>query len=148
MPDWTIITIFCGGIGYWIATKYRLDGKAGFALGSALSLLFNGGLYNEFSKYDSSMKLLLVEFVALLCLTFLLLLERGTVVAWLKLAAFTLIVTAFSHGAFSSRFDYREAKSAISAAAKDPSGTFELFTKEVKTKLARMSPPEDEDKID
>jgi hypothetical protein len=97
MAYWIVLTVLCCSVGFWLATKYNLDSKVGISLGLAFSILFSTGLYAEFRKYDPSLKLMLVVFVVLLCLTFLLLLERRTLVAWLKLASLTFAVSVLSH---------------------------------------------------
>jgi len=139
VPDWLIITIICGGIGYWIATKYQLDGKAGFCLGSAFSLLFNGGVYTAMLKYDPSMRMLMAGFVILLCITFLLLLEHKTVVAWCKLAALTLILSVVSHSAILSQLNFQRLESTLSSAAADPAGSFRALTDQVKANFDEES---------
>ena len=97
MAYWIVLTAFCCAVGYWLATKYRLDSKTGLSLGISFSILFSTGLYDEFRRYDPSLKLMLVVFVVLLCITFLLLLERRTLVAWLKLATVTFTISFLFH---------------------------------------------------
>jgi hypothetical protein len=71
--------------------------KVGVILGLSFSILFSSGLYTEFRTYDPSLKLMLVVFVFLLCLTFLLLLERHTLIGWLQLASITFLVSFLAH---------------------------------------------------
>lgn len=97
MAYWIVLTILCCAVGYWMATKSRLDSKVGVSLGLSFSILFSTGLYAQFRRYEPSLQLMLVVFVLLLCLTFLLLLERRTLMAWLKLASLTFLVSFFSH---------------------------------------------------
>jgi len=97
MYYWIALTILCCTVGFWLATRYRLDSKAGISLGLSFSILFSSGLYAEFRSYDASLKLVLVVFVTLLCLTFLVLLERKTLIAWLKLACLTFLVSLLCH---------------------------------------------------
>lgn len=97
MAYWVALTILCCTVGFWVATKNNLNGTAGISLGLSFSILFSTGLYAEFRRYDPSLKAMLVVFVVLLCVTFLLLLERHTLVAWLKLASLTFIVSVLAH---------------------------------------------------
>ncbi|MGW8179622.1 MAG: hypothetical protein ACWGQW_12815 [bacterium] len=132
MPNWIMITIICGAIGYWIAKRYRLDGKSGFCLGLAFSILFNGGVYVALLKYDPSMRLLMAGFVILLCITFMLLLEHKTLVAWLKLAALTLLVSVISHSAVLTQSNFLQVEAAVRNAAEDPAGSLKSLTKQIR----------------
>lgn len=97
MAFWIVLTLLCCTVGYWLASKNRLDIKVGVILGLSFSILFSSGLYAEFRTYDPSLKLMLIVFVFLLCLTFLLLLERHTLIGWLKLASMTFVVSFLAH---------------------------------------------------
>ena len=129
------ISLVCGGIGYWIATRYKLDVSAGFSLGCAFGILFNGGLHYGFREYDASMKVLLIIFATLFCLAFLVILDRKTSVAWMKLAALTLLVSSISHNAILARFDYDKVQLALSHAVEDPAGSFRDLVQSVQTRL-------------
>ncbi len=97
MAYWAALTLLSCAVGFWLATRYNLDSKVGVTLGLSFSILFTSGLYREVRRYDAPLKLVLVVFVVLLCVTFLLLLERHTLVAWLKLACVTFLVSFLSH---------------------------------------------------
>ena len=99
MGYWLGMTLVCCMVGYLIAIRNRIDWRVGISQGMAFSILFHAGLYNEFRTYEPPLKVLLVAFLTLLCLTLLLLLERRALVGWLQLSALTFLVSVLTHHA-------------------------------------------------
>lgn len=93
MAYWIIAATFSGLLGFWVAARYKVDGPAGFLLGLAFSTLFGTGLCEKIGRYESAVQWALTAFGLLICLTFLLLQDRGTSIALSKIGGLTFLVS-------------------------------------------------------